>query len=263
MTDFLYTQADAHQWATFSGDFNPIHFGAPSHDGARQMANSVHGMRALLDVKQALANGGSASCDTPWWRFSARLITPLRCDRPCRLATESQGARFTARLVDGETDVVCIAARLAGCEAPSWSMESEQNGRIEAAQLQEWTKTCPGLSFTGVWQWAFLDAALFRTLLNSGAISTALRPFLPGVATDPLRALFEHFVVVQTHHETLFQQRVLRNALLTGISWRVLPALLVGTIDRGVICELTIVGDDDEGPLISSSITLKTLPERK
>ena len=52
MTLLHYTLADAQQWAAFSGDENPIHFdlAAARQMGAGQL--SVHGMRALLDVKR-------------------------------------------------------------------------------------------------------------------------------------------------------------------------------------------------------------------
>ena len=52
MTLLRYTLADAQQWAAFSGDENPIHFdyAAARAMGAGQL--SVHGMRALLDVKR-------------------------------------------------------------------------------------------------------------------------------------------------------------------------------------------------------------------
>ncbi|WP_121497485.1 MaoC/PaaZ C-terminal domain-containing protein [Atlantibacter hermannii] len=56
MMEWIYTPADALQWADFSGDDNPIHFDGTLSGSAQRMANSVHGMRALLDVKQALAN---------------------------------------------------------------------------------------------------------------------------------------------------------------------------------------------------------------
>ncbi len=57
MRTLHYTLSDAQQWAMFSGDNNPIHF---SLEAARAIGGSqlsVHGMRALLDVKQAVQAG--------------------------------------------------------------------------------------------------------------------------------------------------------------------------------------------------------------
>ncbi|MBO1916418.1 MaoC family dehydratase [Providencia rettgeri] len=52
MRTLRYTLEDAKQWASFSGDDNPIHFDLEwvKAKGGDQL--SVHGMRALLDVKQ-------------------------------------------------------------------------------------------------------------------------------------------------------------------------------------------------------------------
>lgn len=59
MMPLHYTLSDAHGWAGFSGDYNPVHFDASwaKKQGAAHL--SVHGMRALLDVKAAISPSAS------------------------------------------------------------------------------------------------------------------------------------------------------------------------------------------------------------
>ena len=82
MKRLRYTLADARQWAAFSGDDNPIHFDLAA---ARAMGDgrlSVHGMRALLDVKRdvqsRLTNPLTGS--ERYLKCVVRLRRPLWCD---------------------------------------------------------------------------------------------------------------------------------------------------------------------------------------
>lgn len=78
MTLLHYTLADAQQWAAFSGDENPIHFdlAAAREMGAGQL--SVHGMRALLDVKR----DAHSRLYRPerYVKCQVRLRRPIWCD---------------------------------------------------------------------------------------------------------------------------------------------------------------------------------------
>lgn len=259
----IYTQADAQHWAEFSGDFNPIHFDTSLSGSSQIMANSVHGMRALLDVKQALANAWPISCGANWFHFNARFLAPLRCGQRNRLSVEQKNARVIGQFVDLNSGTACITARLQGCDVPEWESKEGAVGRLDEPLLREWMQGCPGLDFSGVWQWAFLDAVLFRTLLSSNIINDVLKPLYPALSAGSLTELFKRVVVVQTHHETGFHRRILPMTSFQNIGWRILPALLItGDAHNGVVCQLTIVGSDEVGPLMSSVVTLKTLPEK-
>lgn len=258
--EWRYTQSDAHQWAAFSGDFNPIHFDNALSSNAQKMANSVHGMRALLDVKQALANAWLAESDNDWLQFSARLLEPLRCQQRYRFSLEGKNARLAGKLSDAETDRACITARLQRCAVPHEAIEAAITGRLEPQLMQDWINCCPALDLNGVWQWAFLDAALFRVLLHSNALSDAFSPAFPALSQGSLSALFQHVVVVQTHHETRFHQRIINSTHFHPLDWCIQPALLVGDAQKGVVCQLTITAAACHAPLMSSVVTLKTLP---
>lgn len=263
MMEWIYTPADALQWADFSGDDNPIHFDGTLSGSAQRMANSVHGMRALLDVKQALANAWITDSDSDWLYFSARMLEPLRYHQQSRLMIEGKKDRLNGQLVDVTTTKPCISARLQKSTRAQWQTEEALTGHLQRDQLDAGITHCPALDFNGVWQWAFLDAVLFRELLSSNVIAATLRTAFPELQHCSLSALFRQLVVVQTHHETRFHPRIINTAQFFSLDWHIPPALLVGDARTGVVCQLTIAVADQDGPLMSSVVTLKTLPGKE
>lgn len=86
---FNYTLSDAQRWAAFSGDYNPIHFDLQHAQRFGQQALTVHGMRAMLDIKYQLSTGLLPCLPaTDFLRFNTRLRQPVLCNTPtpCNLS---------------------------------------------------------------------------------------------------------------------------------------------------------------------------------
>jgi MaoC like domain len=81
MMNVCFSASEVKKWADLSGDYNPIHFDA---DEARLVGIDVpvvHGMLALLPVKQILSDrllGGEP--DDNWFRFKAMFRNPIPQD---------------------------------------------------------------------------------------------------------------------------------------------------------------------------------------
>ena len=91
-----FDAGDIEAWAALSGDRNPIHF---DREAARRMDAAdvvVHGMLALLPIKQHL--GRSASGEG-WVQFKALLKAPVLRDAPVALSTSDRNGRVTFKLV--------------------------------------------------------------------------------------------------------------------------------------------------------------------
>ena len=81
MMPLHYGQQDARRWAAFSGDYNPVHFDEAWVKARGGSGLSVHGMRALLDVKRFISPPVD---DAPFLKCTVRLRRPLWRDTAYR-----------------------------------------------------------------------------------------------------------------------------------------------------------------------------------
>lgn len=256
--ELSYSQADAHAWAAFSGDFNPIHFSSTLPSGAESMAMSVHGMRALLDIKEAMTDALAPENRPAWLRFTARLQQPLKCGEPASLSLERRGQQINGQLQQTRCGTRCMTARLAPGFAPEMTGIMQQ-GDIDAATRSQLREGYPGVSAADK-AWVFLDALLFKKLLASQAFTGEMQRAFGGHPFTSLMDIFSETGVVQTHHETLFSPSLIAASESKTMLWGILPALVSGDIRTGVICHITVVAWTHTSPLIATSLTLKSLP---
>ncbi len=257
MMPLYYTLHDARRWAAFSGDYNPVHFDESWVKARGGNVLSVHGMRALLDVKRFISPVINHS---PFLKCTVRLRRPLWCDTPYTLVRDEK-KRVAATVADLSAGQVCLSCQMMPESAFPLSAHVSQRelDRPELASLQQ--MFAPLLPHAQAWH--FLDALLFRYLIQDDALlrQEAIATILPQCAT--LEALFVHFPVVQTHQEIVFDSRLLAD-------WRplpspepliieTLPALVVGDLLQGAIVRIA-ARIRNQNLAISNAVTLKVGP---
>jgi hypothetical protein len=256
-----YTLKDAECWAEFSGDNNPIHFD-PEH--ARRMGSEhllVHGMRAMLDMKRGLAECLLESTPhSTWLKFTARLRRSLCCGQLYDLSVEQNGARFSGGITSAEDQIEHYAARLVPGLPQAWSFEPAGNLH-DITIANDLKARFPGRADEPAERWVFLDALLFRQLLSSTDLLSALRELNPFCEAATLPAFFASTAVVQTHHEVLFSAELFDVPLGTLLQADILAPQIVGSVETGFVMHIDIRGWIGSRPQICTSVTFRTLPQ--
>ncbi|MDU4346784.1 MAG: MaoC/PaaZ C-terminal domain-containing protein, partial [Klebsiella michiganensis] len=164
MTLLHYTLADARQWAAFSGDENPIHFdlAAAREMGAGQL--SVHGMRALLDVKR----DAHSRLYRPerYVKCQVRLRRPIWCDTDWLLTPGVAKNRLLSAtsVSNPHNGELCLSCQMSTAAGPE-SLVGKQPCTIAPKTLRE-LQSCFHAAWPDLAQWQFLDALLFRQLIG-------------------------------------------------------------------------------------------------
>lgn len=250
MRTLVYTLDDAHRWAAFSGDYNPVHFDLTRGEGPL----TIHGMRALLDVKSALNVPDS---DAPWLKCTVRMRRPLHYGTSYSLIQDSRKAA-AMNVIDPLDAQTCLSCQLTAQESLAAS-EPDSVSTLDTDALARLEQAFTPL-LARASQWQFLDALLFRHLIHDAALlrQEAIAASLPAGAT--LDAIFSQCQVVQTHQELVFDRRLLApwmpGTFTYPLDVGVLPALVVGDVQRGAV--VRIAAAIRQGNIhISNAITLK------
>lgn len=257
MMPLHYTLSDAYGWAAFSGDYNPVHFDASwaKKQGAAHL--SVHGMRALLDVKAAI---GPSASDAPLLKCTVRLRRPLWCDLPYQLIRDERkaAAAIVRDPASGETCLSCQIAPGAALPDVDSVSRSELDRPTQALLQQKFAALLPAGQ-----RWHFLDALLFRHLIQDDALlrQEAVAAMLPQGTT--LEALFAHIPVIQTHQESLFDHRLLAgwhpDEPAENLTLETLPVMVIGDLQQGAIVRIA-ARTHSRNQFISTAVTLKIGP---
>jgi hypothetical protein len=257
MIPLHYTLDDAHCWATFSGDYNPVHFDEGWVKAQGGTALSVHGMRALLDVKRAMSPAAESA---PFLNCTARLRRPLLHDTTYFL-THDDARKRTVTITDVLAGQVFLSCQLtAATHFPPSATESLTT--LDTATLAALQAAFVPL-FPAAQQWHFLDALLFRHLIQDNSLFR--QPVIAAVLPhgDTLASLLSRYPVVQTHQEVLFDSRLLdpwrEDAHPKPLEIHTLPALVVGNLQHGAIVRIA-AQTRYQHHNISSAITLKIGP---
>lgn len=251
----IYTQQDASQWATFSGDYNPIHFDLKKAQAMGLGGLTVHGMRALLDIKdhQDFSQGTEA-----YYRFIARLRHPVKCHTHYQIAkTQNQ-----SQLIESATGLCCFSGKLEQT-APPIVQPGAADGHLTPDDILKMRQEYPFIK--NIYEWSFLDAVLFRLIVQSPEILPAIKVKLPDLNATTLADIFRATPVVQTHHEILFSGQYLLPAPgANNFQYRMLPLLIMGDFAHGLVVRIAMQGHYDaiHSP-ITTAITLKLLPMAK
>ena len=268
MMSFIYSLRDAETWAKFSGDDNPIHF---DHAEAKRLGLDglcVHGMRAMLDIKTALsARMEKDASGADGFSFISRLREPVLCDKPYLLALSETVRRghmqVSGNLLGKEASAqVSISSKLTGTGSVNLAPVT-QTFSLSAQTLTSFYQDFPhGGKPVAVWN--FMDAVLFRQLVQSPDTLDSVRSILPEVRATRLREVFSLVQVVQTHHETRFSRSLLaagtEAACCEGFDYAVLPTLVTGDKHSGLILLASLQAWRGKDPLMTVTVTLKTGP---
>jgi hypothetical protein len=260
MMTLHYSQQDARLWAAFSGDYNPVHFDkawVKSQGGSRL---SIHGMRALLDVKRFISPEVRRS---PFLKCTVRLRRPLWRDTDYLLMRDSNKP-VSAAVHDLTAQKVCLS-----CTIVPVSLfvveEAESQRELGASTIAALHQTFLPL-LPDARQWHFLDALLFRHLLQDTALldQKVIASLVPAGRT--LDALFTRYPVVQTHQEVVFDSHLLAPwqsvPLPEPLEIETLPAMVVGDLLQGAVVRIAAQTRYQQH-YISSAVTLKVGPLTK
>jgi len=257
MKTLRYTQDDAWRWAAFSGDHNPIHFNKQwvRERGGERL--SVHGMRALLDVKQSISHEINP---IPFVKCTVRLRQPLWCDQPYQLLP-SKTKNNAASVVSAENEHTCFTCQL----TPVEQLPPASASSVYTLSTQEHTRLQQAFAplLPHVQEWHFLDALLFRHLLHDRALlrQEAIAALLPTDAT--LEDIFSRYPVVQTHQEIHFSAPLFAqwsaHAPVHEMTIQTLPALVVGNMTESVVIRVA-ASTLYQNNAMTNAITLKIGP---
>jgi len=251
-----YTLADANRWAEFSGDYNPIHFDL-EQARLRGEGLRVHGMRALLDIKQEIARAALGLDESAaYLRCVARLRQPVWCDTPYQLIRAGR----KASIVHSDSGIASMSCQVSAVQSLVDGDKGE-SGTLEAVDIIRHGQTFSALQ-PHTQQWQFLDALLFRYLIHDSGLlrQQVLCHYFPENAQASFEAIFTQFPVVQTHQELVFDRRLLASwepsispeALVIHIE----PALLINDAPGSALVRIA-AHTHYQHAFISNAITLK------
>lgn len=263
-----YSLSDAERWAAFSGDYNPIHFDAAEAQRLGLTGLCVHGMRAMLDMKSALSTSREkCGFGAEGLMFTSRLREPVLCDTlyqlPVRETLRDDGVQLSASLRHVQTQQASISSKLIATDALVLPPVTQMN-TLGAQELATLHAQFLAVGSPVVPAWSFLDAVLFRQLVNAPQTLETVHSLLPSVQANSLGDIFTLVQVVQTHHETHFSPRLLtqteQGQCFGAIHYAIRPTLVMGEKQRGMVLLAGIQAWQDGEPLMSVAVTLKTGP---
>lgn len=182
---FNYTLSDAERWAKFSGDYNPIHFDLQhaQHLGLQQL--TVHGMRAMLDIKYQLSAALlPAMPQADFLRFNVRLRQPVLCHTAYQLQLSEAVGQVSGNLLDMGTGESCFNSKLRSGPALE-QMKSGQWTSLSAEQVHQFSQQFPGNASEPNECWGFFDALLFKLLVAAPKRWQALKRCCQGFRRTP------------------------------------------------------------------------------
>lgn len=254
-----YTLDDASRWAQFSGDNNPIHFNAAYSAAAGLPALTVHGMRAMLDLKAALSQKVDCSLQPDgWWRFTGRLRAPIEYKQPITVTSECNARGvIQATLADAQQQLKLSGKVQAATLTDTGVTKAEKIIDSVAHDYQQFMALFDA-ALPQVADWIFLDALLFRELIDAPQIMALLTPELPGIDGQDLNDMFKRLTVVQTHHEVWFDASLLETRLPPGALRCVYYSpLVVGDLAQGATVAFSAGLFHQSNRLMNMAVTLK------
>lgn len=257
MKTLCYTMKDANDWAEFSGDYNPIHFDLAWVQARGGNHLSVHGMRALLDVKhfssqqflQATFEADQAI------KCVIRIRYPLWNNVKYPLVAGNKLGSSAILMTGGQK---CITCNLSSTDRTAL-IQTQDTQYICANDVLNMQKTFNS-RFSKLPLWIFLDAIVFKHLIENENIlkGNHLTDWFPKNAN--LKDIFAHYSVVQTHQEVQFDPIFLQPDPFSGksdaIKIGIQPEIVTGDIHSGLLVCIQIVAEYQH-KLLSNSITLK------
>lgn len=246
---FEVTSLDmASKWAEFSGDFNPIHFDLDAAKSAGAERLIVHGMLALLPIKQEMSErfSGDVQPLTEWRRFKAFFRTPLHQDSLPSLSftDRSSGAGFVLQESGNEIcrGFLCPQRDAIEGQRP-FDRKSIEAGKVQVLRRQFFDN----FPFVKK-EWIFLDAVVF---------SSFLKQELPR-----LQKKAERMVAVQVSHEVIFRRDIPEGALNEEITYSVRRTESESTSGGSGLAQIDVMSGGNVLMRVEISLLAKRIPAR-
>lgn len=264
MKSIYYTLKDAHHWAAFSGDYNPIHFDLNwvQAQGLDQL--SVHGMRVLLDAKQFASKQicHDVAPNNAYIKCVVRLRNPLWNDKTYHLVTRNKaGSVAVLSAEDQKNSLTCQLSSL-----NTFDLNDSETMNCLSSDEVAILQSSFAVFSKELYDWQFIDAVMFQYLIHDDALlrQENIATWLPEGTT--LKDIFSDYPIVQTHQEIIFESSLLQKWVPAvtpePIHISIQPSLVIGDIETGLlICIKTIARYKNK--LVSNSITLKVNAKSK
>jgi len=270
--DLRFDSQAIEDWARLSGDRNPIHF---NRAAARRMNAAdvvVHGMLAMLPVKQAL--GREAACapgpeSATWIQFRSLLKAPVLRDHAVNLALTHRADRVVFKLNPGDACPDNFTGNVRRVAPPGWESDARRITLL-VSETQAWLHQFYSGLGNQLDPWVALDALVFGDFVRYrlGSVFERLGPSLRlDQQFERIQDLTSH-LVVQTTHQTVFAgQLCIAGELPPIVDYQIDNIDLIehddeamGTLDLGVFLQQRHVMTITLGLLIRK---LATTPEHR
>jgi hypothetical protein len=195
---------DIEKWARFSYDRNPIHF---DREAARRLNADdvvVHGMLALLPVKQELCRLSEPG-ETNWSGFKALLKAPVLRDTVIALRVKDQTPRLRFRLESYPPNSEHMIGNMRLVAVPQWQSRAPVQ-MIHEAQVSERLQVFREAFGDDYSAWVQLDALVFGHFIRHH-IGDVVNKLEIGATPSDAKYQIEDFpehLLVQISHETVF-----------------------------------------------------------
>jgi hypothetical protein len=167
---FSFGISSVEEWAQFSSDYNPIHFNLEYATASGLDGLIVHGMLALLPVKQAVSceyvqqNGEAVG----WMKFRALFRNPIPHDELIILVTKPSDAGLSFRLCAAESKHEHFRGTYNHIEVPTAQIANNGDAlqfrtRLAADHARRFTEFYPKYQE----RWIALDATIFSEFIKT------------------------------------------------------------------------------------------------
>ncbi|MBW9352398.1 hypothetical protein FHD02_12435 [Citrobacter sp. EC_71] len=249
-----WSAEDARQWAIFSGDENPIHFDNDAAITTGANGITVHGMRSMWHLKQALAEMSPLSSEEEGVHCAIRLRSPILIERDYCLKMKSGADCARGEIIDANSSAVCFSGKLSKSPRPVFD-EAGLAPRLILGRLQKSSYPLPG------YDWCFLDALLFRMIVDAPESMEVVHRVLPELPAKTLGDVFVQLPIVQTHHDVWLPEYLLRQTWgEQDIEGAILPSLVMGDRQSGFILQMSAACLQQQKLIMSTTVTLKIWP---
>jgi hypothetical protein len=229
--DLAFDMPAVRRWADFSGDYNPIHFDLAAARVAGLDALVVHGMLALIPIKQRL----SEEAREGWMKFRAAFRNPIAHDSVNKFGTRRTARGYTFHLTCSDSGTERFRGAWGSADIDAIDalrmLPMSEVSIIDPAQLQRFAATYPAVSES----WVALDAAVFSDFMRTKLDTVT------ALASDQLgesAADAHDRVVIQTSHTVLVAPAALPpSAACTCAEWgtvhyTMLPPVMVANASQ-------------------------------
>lgn len=260
------------RWAEFSGDFNPIHFDLAHAQKAGLDKLIVHGMLAVMPIKQMLSRHGrlAMNASTEWMKFKAAFRYPLAHDANHEVSTKVGLNKINFQLVSGDAHRIehfrgsygPVAKMPAEVPVTPQAMTAQMHGfTLDQAQVARFAQTYADISE----YWVALDAVVFSQFMRIG-LPIVEHIVIDATATKRSRQLSESNtdfntdkVVVQTSHCVTVDAAL--DACDGVLHWALMPpVLLVHAAQVSGSVSLPVYRDDRLVMLVEIGLLAKVSP---